>query len=76
MRTSKMQVTLLTTDELAARIRYNARYIRRHLVDYKLIEGIHYTRPFGGKKLLFIWERIESEILAPLVEQPMFSKGA
>jgi len=49
-----MQVTLLTTDELAARIRYNARYIRRHLVDYKLIEGIHYTRPFGGKNYFYM----------------------
>lgn len=56
------KVTLLTTDELAERIRYTSRYIRRHLVDYKLIDGVHYTRPFGGKKILFIWERIEEDL--------------
>ncbi len=67
-----MQVTLLTTDELAERIKYTPRYIRRHLVDYKLLEGVHYTRPFGGKKLLFIWERIEEEIFGRSVVAPMF----
>jgi len=27
-----------------------------------LIEGIHYIRPFGGRKLLFILEAIETNI--------------
>ncbi len=71
-----MQVTFLTTDELAERIKYSARYIRRHLVDYKLIEGVHYTRPFGGKKMLFIWERIEDEIFGAAALAPMFPSTA
>ena len=44
-------VTLITTEELGKRICYSPRYIRRQLVDYKLIEGVHYTRPFGTDKL-------------------------
>jgi len=27
-----------------------------------LLEGIHYIRPFGGRKLLFIWETIQRDI--------------
>jgi hypothetical protein len=56
--------TYLTTDELASRIKYDARTIRNRLVDNVLLEGRHYVRPFSGRKFLFIWERIESGILA------------
>ncbi|MGO2363613.1 MAG: hypothetical protein ACTH5O_05015 [Psychrobacter sp.] len=27
-----------------------------------LIEGIHYIRPFGGRKILYIWEEIEKDM--------------
>ena len=27
-----------------------------------LLEGVHYIRPFGGRKLLFIWETIQRDI--------------
>lgn len=53
------QVTYLSTAELAARIKYDERYIREHLKDAVLFEGTHYIRPFGGRKILFIWEAIE-----------------
>lgn len=59
-----MSHTYLTTEELAARIHYDARTIRNQLVDNCLIEGRHYVRPFGRRKYLFIWEVIEAEILA------------
>lgn len=52
----------LTTDELAARIRYDARTIRERLKDSVLIEGIHYIRPFGGRKILYMWEPIERDM--------------
>ncbi|WP_340676491.1 hypothetical protein [Paraperlucidibaca sp.] len=72
-----MNITLLTTDELAERIKYSPSYIRRHLIDNKLIEGIHFKRPFSGRKILFIWERIESEILGTeSLVIPMASGGA
>lgn len=73
-----MSMTLLTTEELSERIKYSRRYILRHLVDNKLIEGVHYKRPFDGRKILFIWERIESEIFGGPQEIviPMVSGGA
>jgi len=57
-----MQTTYLTTDELSERIKYDARTIRERLKDSVLIEGVHYIRPFGGRKILFIWERIEQDM--------------
>lgn len=54
--------TYLTTDELAARIKYDSRTIRERLKDSVLIEGVHYIRPFGGRKILYIWERIERDM--------------
>lgn len=58
-----MSATFLTTDQLAERIRYDARTIREQLKDSVLIEGVHYVRPFGRRKILYIWERIEKDIL-------------
>jgi hypothetical protein len=50
--------TFLTTEELSALIKYDPRTIRNQLKDSVLIEGIHYIRPFGGRKILYIWEQI------------------
>ncbi|HET20350.1 MAG TPA: hypothetical protein ENO16_07065, partial [Chromatiales bacterium] len=58
-----MSFTYLTTDELSARIKYNPRTIRNVLKDSVLFEGRHYIRPFGGRKILFIWEHIEEDIM-------------
>ena len=55
--------TFLTTDQLAERIQYDARTIREQLKDSVLIEGVHYVRPFGRRKILYLWERIEKDIL-------------
>ena len=56
------EMTLLTTEELSLRIRYEPRTIRTKLKDSVLLEGVHYIRPFGGRKLLFIWETIEADL--------------
>ena len=56
-----MNKTYLTTDELSARIKYDARTIRERLKDSVLLEGVHYIRPFGGRKILYLWEVIEKE---------------
>ena len=53
---------LLTTDELSARIKYDVRTIRERLKDSVLLEGVHYIRPFGGRKILFVWDRIAQDI--------------
>ncbi|CAM4129743.1 hypothetical protein PSAR109036_10485 [Psychrobacter arenosus] len=57
-----MSQTYLTTQELAERIKYDARTIRNQLKDSVLIEGIHYIRPFGGRKILYVWEQIEKDM--------------
>ena len=57
-----MKHTYLTTEELAARIKYEPRTIRTQLKDSVLIEGIHYIRPFGGRKILYLWEKIEADM--------------
>lgn len=57
-----MSLTYLTTDELSLRIKYNARSIREILKDSVLIEGTHYIRPFGRRKILYIWEAIERDM--------------
>ena len=57
-----MQSELLTTDELSARIKYDPRTIRERLKDSVLIEGVHYIRPFGGRKILYVWDRIAADM--------------
>lgn len=57
-----MSHTYLTTHELAERIHYDVRTIRERLKDTVLFEGVHYFRPFGGRKILFIWETIEEDM--------------
>ncbi|WP_417596204.1 hypothetical protein [Oceanospirillum sp.] len=57
--------TYLTTQELADRIKYDTRTIRNQLKDSVLFEGIHYIRPFGGRKILYIWEKIEADMHQP-----------
>lgn len=60
-----MESELLTTDELSARIKYDARTIRERLKDSVLLEGVHYIRPFGGRKILYVWERIAADMVKP-----------
>lgn len=58
-----MNLTYLTTEELAERIKYEPRTIRNQLMDTCLIEGRHYLRPFGRRKILFVWEHIEEDLM-------------
>ena len=58
-----MPETYLTTEELSGRIKYDARTIRERLKDSVLFEGVHYVRPFGGRKILYCWEPIERDML-------------
>ncbi len=62
-----MSQTYLTTQELADRIKYDPRTIRNQLKDTVLIENIHYIRPFGGRKILYVWERIEEDMCKPVM---------
>ena len=55
--------TYLSTDQLSERIHYTPRTIRNELLDSCLFEGRHYIRPFNRRKILFIWENIEADML-------------
>jgi len=71
----EMSQTYLTTEELSKRIKYNPRTIRNQLLDYKLLEGIHYFRPFGGRKILFVWDAIQRDMRATSATSPMDMGG-
>ncbi|GAB3000769.1 hypothetical protein [Psychrosphaera aestuarii] len=52
----------VTTLELSELIKYDTRTIRERLKDSVLLEGIHYIRPFGGRKILYNWEVIQRDM--------------
>lgn len=54
--------TYLTTQELSQLIKYDSRTIRERLKDSVLLEGVHYIRPFGGRKILYLWEPIQKDM--------------
>ena len=58
-----MNLTYLTTSELSKVIKYDVRTIREQLKDSVLIEGRHYFRPFRGRKILYIWEHIQEDMM-------------
>lgn len=66
-----MGQTYLTTDELSSRIKYDVRTVRERLKDSVLIEGVHYLRPFGGRKILFVWEAIERDMQVASFQRPI-----
>jgi hypothetical protein len=57
-----MASELLTTEELSHRIKYDTRTIRERLKDSVLLEGVHYIRSFGRRKILYVWDAIERDI--------------
>jgi hypothetical protein len=59
-----MNTTYLTTEELSERIKYDPRTIRQQLNDSVLLERKHYIKPFGRRKILYIWEAVEEEMLS------------
>ena len=63
--------TYLTTDALSLKIKYDVRTIRERLKDSVLLEGVHYVRPFGGRKILFLWEQIERDMKLASLTHPL-----
>ncbi|MGS2719334.1 hypothetical protein [Paraglaciecola aestuariivivens] len=57
-----MSQEYLTTAELSKMIKYDCRTIRERLKDSVLLEGVHYIRPFGGRKILYDWEIIKRDM--------------
>lgn len=57
------QKNYLTVEQLSERIHYAPRYIRERLMKNVFREGEHYFYPFGGRRILFIWENIERDMV-------------
>ena len=55
-------LTYLTCAELSKRLKVSERTIREDWKDAVLVEGRHYIRPFGKRRLLFLWEPIEVDM--------------
>ena len=72
---SPEEKTYLTTDELSSRIKYDVRTIRERLKDSVLLEGVHYFRPFGGRKILYIWEHIQRDMIEVSLVHPIGMSG-
>lgn len=62
-----MSKTLISTRELSAKIQFSQGYINRVLRDTVFLEGLHYIRPFGGRKIFYVWEAVEAELFAHTV---------
>ncbi len=58
------QITYLTAHELSQRIKYKPNVINNQLKDSVLIEGKHYVRAFGRRKILYVWEAVQAELMA------------
>ena len=70
-----MESELLTTEELSKRLKYDVRTIRERLNDSVLLEGVHYFRPFGGRKILYIWEKIQRDMMSTSHPKPSAMAG-
>ena len=74
-----MNRTLLTASELANRIHFSSTYINHALKDTIFLQGQHYIRPFGGRKIFYIWEEVEKEMfkvtVRPMMAIPMAKGG-
>lgn len=69
-----MAKTYLSAQQLAQKLHYKVSYIRCHLKDKVFIEGEHYVRPFGGRRILYIWENIERDmVLFSRAQKPLIS---
>jgi len=52
----------MSIDQLAEVTTYSKTTLTRGTISKRMVEGIHYVCPFGGKKKLYIWEAIERDM--------------
>ena len=53
----------LTVEQLSEKIHYAPRYIRERLLKTVFRERVHFFYPFGGRRILFIREAIERDMM-------------
>ena len=69
-------ITYMQAAELATRIPYKARYINDYLKDRVFIEGTHYVRFPNSRRVMYIWEAIQTDYLKQTaIEIPMANGG-
>lgn len=66
--------TFMNAVQLGKRISYTPRHINEYLKDRVFLEGQHYVRLPGSRKILYIWEAIEQD-LSGGSEIPMANGG-
>jgi len=59
-------LTYLSPAQVAERLGFSTRYFRNVVLRDRLVEGVHYCRPFGGRKILLVWEEVEAELMRDL----------
>jgi len=69
-------LTYLSPAQVAERLGFSTRYFRNVVLRDRLVEGVHYCRPFGGRKILLVWEEVEAELLRDLPGVKQDSPGA
>jgi len=73
-----MSPTLITGAELAKRLNYSERHIREYIKDRCFVEGVHYVRLPGSRRILYVWENIVSDLFSEsnvLDQIPMANGG-
>ncbi len=58
--------TYLSPARVAERLGFSTRYFRNVVMRERLVEGVHYCRPFGGRKIVLVWEEVEAELMRDL----------
>ena len=58
-----MSYTYLTAQQLAEKSSTTLKIIRNQLKDSVFIEGVHYIRPFGGRKILLFGNALKLKCL-------------
>jgi hypothetical protein len=69
--------TLLTAQQLGAgnKLPYTPRHINEYLKDRVFLEGVHYIRLPGSRRVLYIWEAIQQDYLHGKTSIPMANGG-
>jgi len=68
-------MTYMTSEQLAEKLSYTTRYVRNVLTPEVFIEGRHYVRPFGRRRILYLWENIEADMFENLAPEILMANG-
>ena len=52
--------TYMSADRLSEELPYKARYINEYLKDRVFMEGTHYVRLPGSRRIMYIWDAIKT----------------